>query len=451
MSSMFSTDSWDFPVSNSSRVVDAWDDEPTIVTANVVNERNIVVERSIPVVVVPDPIDNSCDTTLKRHDDLLSLAQSIIGILMDAKVKAGTTNTKITKSFPNDVKNIKIDEYKRTVFQYGNVDTKLKIAVVVYGKHNNSSEVSHTAKTKIAELKEALSIVSSRLHSKTAEFNRSGKSDEEMLAQIETLKSQENNLRTEIGNKMTSNTLVSNSDLVNIAKRGLKLLAKDTDESRLFHDMLLQRADQKRFNEVVEHRRIREIERKKKKEDERAHRDYMRYIDKKISKFSRTDEQNFEKTKEMLRGNRFIPHNLKRYVEIVDAYPYLSFTAPAPVITTKSSAKPVIKTEEFPTLGSDTNVKQTVKSKARDTSSRFCVLDSDEDEEQTCVPTRQIGAWTQKLDTEMLKNLPDQQVHVPQKQIANGERIYDMYNDCMYYDNDDNEHCDYDYDDDDEW
>lgn len=340
-----------------------------------------------------------------------TLARNVASVFNDKNVKS-----KLGKHFsgvPIHLMRLRIPFDKNKLYDINDVSRYLKVAYSVY------TEASKVKYAKIAkqhgnEIREALAQVSAACSRAKSLYDKDS-TNKELKEKWKTLTQQELNLRTELG-KIVSQTRVNPSEhaleLRTYAEKTLRKLSSNGSDVYAFREALLRYIDPVKYEQILEERREIIIKQNEREKYEMERRHHLRYIDRTVNKFTSRDKTNFEETKQLLKKNKFIPHQLRRYVEIIEEQPYLSFAKPErPAVRSNQFG---IREDDFPDLNG-----RITKSK----------------KEQ--VSRNTIGEWASSLDPETLRNIPDPVIQPNKKcedttQTNICRQYIDEYDDLSY-------------------
>jgi hypothetical protein len=179
------------------------------------------------------------------------------------------------------------------------------------------------------------------------------------------------------------------------AKMILRILSKEDSRSRALHHLLLQKVNpsgyERKLQETEEATRLAKIREEREYEERRE----RRKINGIIERYSIIDKENFMRAREIYRRGDSIPRNLQKYIQVIEAEPYLTFenelSAPKQVTRLTMSGQDYQYRQNFPAFGAVTQ------------SNAWTQKLGTKVEKKTTV----VGAWTKSLDTEVLAKLPD--------------------------------------------
>lgn len=371
-------------------------------------EDETVIER-LPVQNVTTRI---VEQTSYKSADLDDISTRAVIIFKNPSIKAGAQ-----VRLQGDFFKMRIFGMLNKLWHVQNVERFLKAAIDFYDKSSKAT-TTKTNQKQIDILVKSIDRLNGIISATTQQLRtRPGDSE------LQTKLSDTNETKAKLEREQHALLAVSVDEKKNDVKKLkelsqtiLRILSKDDSRAHKLHNLLLQKvnpvgyADQLRESE--ERARFAEEQQREANELRRE----RGRIDRIVSNFSRIDKENYMKARELYRQGRQIPRDFQRFMMIIESNPYLSFES-------ELTAKPVANTKVVMTAsGSDYQYKQQFPAFGATTQPNAWAQKLGTKVEEKLVVQ---GAWTAKIDTEKLRNLPDPPKVQLEKKRSSHEQIVD--------------------------
>lgn len=384
-----------------------FEDEDEVVD-EVVEERRFVTRASSV------PIAKKVEQTSYKNADLDDISTRAIPIFRNSSIDAGAQ-----VRLQGDYFRMRIFGQLNKLWHVSNVERHLKSAIDFYDKSSKATTTKTNQKQidilvkSIDRLNGTISATNQQLRIKPGDADLQTKLNDAIETKAALEREQHKLLAVSVDEKKNDV-----KKLKELSQTILRILSKDDSRSHGLHQLLLQKVNPIGYAErIAENEERARLAEEQQREANELRRERAR-IDRIVNGYSHVDKENFMKARELYRQGKNIPHNLQRYIMIIECNPYLSFE-------TELTAKPIVKTklvavssggdhqyrQQFPAFGAVTQPNAWAQKLGTKVEAKSIVQ----------------GSWTSKIDTEKLKNLPDPPKVIIGKKHSSNEQFVDEY------------------------